>query len=107
MLFRTARLKLVIERKHRCHARHVVVRTIVESLPDGSIWRGTVHVFDLVAQPLVDRCYAWTEQGGERLFGFTRLKISPVRSAQTAVRAVLAGASWRRSFRPAECVRGL
>lgn len=90
MLFRISRLKLVIERKHRCHARHVGVRTVVESLPDGSIWRGTVHVFDLVGQPLADRCYAWTEQRGERLFSFIRLKIPPVQSAQTAVRAVLA-----------------
>lgn len=90
MLFRIARLKLVIERKHRCHARHVGVRTIVESLPDGTIWRGMVDVFDLMGQPLSDRCYAWTEQRGGRLLSFTRLKSPPVRSAQTAVRAVLA-----------------
>lgn len=90
MLFRIARLKLVIERKHRCHARHVGVRTIVESLPDGSVWRGRVDVFDLIGQPQTNRCYAWTEQRGERLLSFTRLKVPPVQSAQMAVRAVLA-----------------
>ena len=90
MLFRVSRLKLLIERKHRCHARHVGVRTIVEPLPDGSTWRGTVDVFDLMGQPLADRCYAWIEQRGDRSLSFTRLKIPPVRSAQTAVRAALA-----------------
>ena len=90
MLFRIARLKLLIERKYRCHARHVGLRTVVEPLPDGSIWRGTVDVFDLLGQSRADRCYAWTERRGDRLLSFTRLKVPPVRSAQTAVRAVLA-----------------
>ena len=90
MLFRIPRLKLAVERNHRCRATHIGTRIIVEPLPDGSIWRGSVDVFEVNGQPETDRCYAWMEQRGVRSVCFTRLKIPPVRSAQAAVRVVLA-----------------
>lgn len=90
MLLRIPRLKLAVERNHRCRATHIGTRLIVEPLPDGSIWRGVVHVFELAEHPQTDRCYAWAEQRGLRSVSFTRLKIPPVKSAQTAVRVVLA-----------------
>ena len=90
MLLRIPRLKLAVERNHQCRATHVGTRLIVESLPDGSIWRGPVDVFELTGHPQTNRCYAWAEQRGLRSVCFTRLKIPPVKSAQAAVRVVLA-----------------
>lgn len=90
MLFRIPRLKLAVERNHRCRATHIGTRVIVESLPDGSIWRGPVEVFEITGHPQTNRCYAWDEQRRVRNVCFTRLKIPPVESAQAAVRVVLA-----------------
>jgi hypothetical protein len=90
MIFRITRLKFAVERAHRCRATHVGSRIIVEPLPDGTVWRGPVDVFELAGQPKSNRCYAWIEKRGFRSVCFTRLKTSAIRSAQTAVRAVLA-----------------
>ncbi len=86
----TLRLKLAIEPNHRCRATHSGSRIIVEQLPDGSIWRGRVEVFDVSRHSTADRAYWWIEQRGLRSVCFTRLRIPPVKSAQTAVRVVLA-----------------
>ena len=90
MIFRTTRLKSAVERAHRCHATHLGSRIIAEPLPDVTVWRGPVDVFQLAGQPQSDRCYAWAEKRGFRSVCFTRLKTAAVKSAQTAVRAVLA-----------------
>lgn len=91
MLFRIPRLKHAVERNHRCRAEHIGSRIIVEPLPGGQIWRGKIEVFALTGHPQADRCYAWTENRGTRSVSFTRLRVPPVKSAQTAVRQVLAG----------------
>lgn len=90
MLFRIPRLKHAVERNHRCRARHAGSRIIVEPCTDGSVWRGRIEVFELIGHEQTDRCYAWIEERGSRSVCFTRAKIPPVRSAQTAVRSVLA-----------------
>jgi len=88
--FRIRRLKRAVERNHRCKAEHAGSRVIVEPLPDGSIWRGLIEVFDVAGQAQADRCYAWVEQRGLRSVCVTRLKTQPVTSAQAAVRRSLA-----------------
>ena len=90
MPFRLLRLKRAVERNHRCKAEHVGSRVVVEPLPDGSIWRGIVEVFDVSRQPKADRCYAWIEQRGVRNVSVTRLKVPQINSAQAAVRRWLA-----------------
>ena len=90
MPFQILRLKLAVERQHKCKAKHAGSRVIVETSPDGTIWRGKVEAFELTNHPGADRCYAWVEQRGARSLCFIRLKIPPVTSAQTAVRVVLA-----------------
>ncbi|PZR76815.1 MAG: hypothetical protein DLM73_01270 [Chthoniobacterales bacterium] len=89
MIFRIARLRRAIERRHHCNARHVGSRIIVEQLPQGGVWRGQVDVFDLTGHPQAERCYAWLDEGPGRTTCKIRLKVPPVRSAQTAVRASL------------------
>ena len=89
MPFQILRLKLAIERKHKCVASHVGSRVIVETGPDRAIWRGRVEVFDLTKHSKAERCYAWIEPRGNRSVSFIRLRIPPVTSAQKAVRGVL------------------
>jgi hypothetical protein len=62
----------------------------VERLPDGSVWRGIVEVFDITGPATANRCYAWLEQQPTRSVCFTRLRVGPVTSAQVAVRRALA-----------------
>lgn len=61
----------------------------MERLPDGSVWRDVVDVFEITGHPQTDCCYGWVELIGGRCVWTTRLKVPPVKSAQTAVRAVL------------------
>jgi hypothetical protein len=89
MPFRVLRLKHAVERNHRCKAEHAGSRVIVEPLPDGSIWRGVVEVFDVIGPAKANRCYAWIEQHAKRSVCFTRLKAPPITSAQIAVRRAL------------------
>ncbi|MFL6583187.1 MAG: hypothetical protein ACJ8KU_01565 [Chthoniobacterales bacterium] len=92
MVLRIPRLKRAVERIHNCRAKHAGSRIIVERLPDGSIWRGTVEVFEISGHPEAHRCYAWIEERGTRSVSVTRLRIAPVTSAQHAVRSALARA---------------
>ena len=89
MPFRVLRLKHAVERNHHCKAEHAGSRVVVEHLPDGSIWRGMVEVFDVTGPANASRCYAWIEQHATRSVCFTRLKVPPVTSAQIAVRRAL------------------
>ena len=87
---RLSRLKHAVTVEHNCRADHSGARVIVERGPDGGVWRGKVEVFDLSGHPQADRCYAWTEKVARKTVCTTILRIPPVKSAQTAVRAILA-----------------
>jgi hypothetical protein len=88
-MFEIIRLKHAIHVEHQCRAEHTNTKLIVERAPDGSIWRGTVHGFDLVDHSEAQRCYGWIEKINRLPICVTRLKLAPVTSAQTAVREVL------------------
>jgi hypothetical protein len=54
------------------------------------VWNGVVEVFSLAGHPSADTCFAWSYQqddGRERYFAV--LKMPPVVSAETAVRAAI------------------
>jgi hypothetical protein len=54
-------------------------------------WEGVVEVFDITGHPHTKRCYAWSFPEGTETRFVTVLEIPPVESAQTAVRASIAG----------------
>ncbi len=60
-------------------------------LPGGSVWSGTVSVFDRIDHPTASRCYAWSSSAeGSGLGGHVIvLRDETVASAQTAVRAYM------------------
>jgi len=57
----------------------------------GSVWSGTVSVFDLVDHPTAARCYAWSSsaEGSELREYAIVLHDEAVASAQAAVRAYM------------------
>ena len=60
-------------------------------LPGGSVWSGTVSVFDLIDHPTASRCYVWSSsaEGSEPREHVTVLHDEAVASARAAVRAYM------------------
>ncbi len=60
-------------------------------LPGGSVWSGTVSVFDLIDHPMASRCYVWSSsaEGSELGEHVIVLHGEAVASAQAAVRAYM------------------
>lgn len=54
-------------------------------------WEGVVQVFDIMGNPEADTCYAWSSavEGSNRRRFYAVLKIPPVVSPETAVRAAV------------------
>jgi hypothetical protein len=56
-----------------------------EKLESGTVWEGTVLIFDLEGHPTAKQCYAWEMNGECRC----ALRSPPVETAGDAVRASL------------------
>jgi hypothetical protein len=82
-------LKETIELNYYCRAEHVASAGVIEMSGGETVWQGTVEVFNVTCYLPVKRCYAWSETRGPTI---TVLELPPVRSAGTAVRAVMASA---------------
>jgi len=81
------RLKVAVEQLHRCAAVHVASSPVHEVYNGKTVWKGDVEVFKIEKHPRAKKCYAWEhrEAGANRVISV--LEISPVVSAQTAVRS--------------------
>src|SRR4051794_38587917 len=85
------RLREAIKRLHGCESKHTGSAPVTETFQGQTVWDGIVEVFALAGHPSADTCYAWAYQqddGRERYFAV--LKMPPVVSAETAVRAAIA-----------------
>ncbi len=81
----------VLERFGRGSIFRGAVLVREQFLAGGSVWSGTVSVFDLIDHPTAARCYAWPSSAegselGEHVFV---LHDEAVASAQAAVRAYM------------------
>ena len=84
------RLRAAIKRLHGCDSAHAASVPDTESFQGHPVWDGVVEVFTLSGHPTTDTCYAWSYQhydGQERYFAV--LKMPPVASPETAVRAAI------------------
>jgi hypothetical protein len=83
---RIAQLKEAVETAHKCTARHVESKPVLE-LFRGQLWDGAVEAFELAEHPIATRCYAWTylERGEQQVA--TVLEIPPIDSAEAAIRS--------------------
>ncbi len=75
---------------HSARAKHIGSVHIRETFRGVVAWEGDVEVFELLDHPTATHGYAWsheTDAGGRRYV--TVLKVPPVPSPETAVRAVI------------------
>src|SRR5688500_12488060 len=84
------KLRDAIKRLHGCDSAHAASVHVTEMFQGRPVWDGVVEVFTLQRHPSADTCYAWSygqDDGSERYFAV--LKMPPVMSPQTAVRAAI------------------
>jgi hypothetical protein len=88
---RIANLQSAIETMHKCKARHVEDKLVVELFSNEVAWDGVVAVFELTGHPRAKRCYAWyfIDEKCENQYT-TVLEIPPVDSVETAVKIAIA-----------------
>jgi hypothetical protein len=85
---RIANIQKAVERASDYDAVYVEPQIVIEAFEGNVVWEGWVEIFDLRGHHAARRAYGW--QDGERIVAV--LGIPPVDSAQTAVRAAIAGA---------------
>ncbi len=83
-------LRDAVETAHQCKANHIDSVPLREMSGDALMWEGVVERFSLSGHPEAHLCYAWTFQDGKKTRSVTVLKLPPVESPQTAVRAAMA-----------------
>ncbi len=84
-----AEILVAVTHLHNCGAAYVTTVPVHEVFNGQTLWRGNVEVFDLYGHFRAKRAYAWRELDGEaheRKRFVSVLEISPVESAETAVR---------------------
>jgi hypothetical protein len=86
-----AHLQKAIKATHGCESKHVETVPVVETFKGKTVWDGEVEVFDLIGHAKASRGYAWsydTDAGSRTL---AVLRLPPVISPVTAVRAAIVG----------------
>jgi hypothetical protein len=82
-------LKDVIQKMHKCEARHKESVPVNEQFKGHTVWQGVVEVFELINHPKAKICYAWGQHAEEESIKsryMTVLGIPPVDSPAAAVR---------------------
>jgi len=83
-------LAAAIRRTHDCAARHVQA-VLADEQRGKTVWRGTVHVFQ-VEHAEASRAYAWSveDKKTQRRRFLAILGVPPIKSPADAVRAAMA-----------------
>lgn len=95
------RLKSAIEDLHKCSACYLRTQSVDETVRGETVWIGDVEIFALTGHRKAKRCYAWNHSEGRKDQGkwfVVVLKIPPVISPETAVRASIVSDS-KKGFR--------
>ncbi len=84
-------LQKVVERLHNCTTQFIEAVPVSESFQGKTVWEGTVFVFEIKGHPQATKCYAWSSpiEGSTKRKFFAVLHVSPVTSAEDAVRAAI------------------
>ncbi len=91
------RLRRAIRDLHGLDATHVRSEDVREMFRGKVAWEGTVEVFSVTGHPRATTAYAWTfENDAGNREHVAVLGVSPVNSAQDAVRAAVAAEHQRR-----------
>jgi len=86
-----AKLQKVISHLHGCESTHISTTPIREFFQGKLIWDGEVETFAVKDHPVASMCYAWgfRDEDGKNHY-MAVLRISPVNSPQSAVKAAIA-----------------
>ncbi|HXR04026.1 MAG TPA: hypothetical protein VN836_04885 [Verrucomicrobiae bacterium] len=90
---RIENLRTAIETMHGCKATHERSVPVREVFQGKTVWEGVVESFALTGHPKAKRCYAWSYHDGKETQYVNVLEISPVVSAETAVKVSIVAAS--------------
>lgn len=85
-------LKDVIRRLHGVESTHIKSVPVKETFQGKTVWDGIVEIFELHGHPKATHAYAWahdTDDPKKPKRHVTVLKIPPVVSPETAVRAAI------------------
>ena len=87
---RIDKLKEAVETVHKCKARHIDSKRVIELFHGMIAWDGLVETFDLQGHPEAKRCYAWSFTENGELKYTSVLELPPVDSPQSAVKLAIA-----------------
>lgn len=93
-------LRAVIRRLHGVESTHVKSVPVKETFHGKTVWEGIVEIFELQGHPKATHAYAWshqTDDPNKPKRHVAVLRIPPVTSPETAVRAAII-----QEFRSAE-----
>lgn len=82
--------RLAVERAAGVKATHLDSVRVVEMFRGELVWQGLVEVFGLDGHPKAKKAYGWAFHDGKEARHIAVLKIPPVDSPNTAVRAAIA-----------------
>lgn len=85
-------LRNAIQRLHGVESEYVETVEVVEEFEGRTMWDGEVSVFKVTGHPQTDTAYAWIDRAGGQKRNVAVLKIAPVESPETAVKAVILAA---------------
>lgn len=83
-------LRNAISETHGCDSKWIESVDVTEKFQGQTAWDGTVEVFELIGHPKATRAYAWTYRDGDQNKTMAILGMSPVDSAQSAVKVAIA-----------------
>ena len=86
---RIENLREAVETMHKCKARHVESKPVIELFRGEVAWDGVVEAFELTGHPHAKRCYAWSYMDKGEPQYVTVLEIPPVDSAEIAVKIAI------------------
>ena len=75
---------------HKCKARHVESKLVIELFRGQVAWDWGVEAFELTGYPHAKRCYAWSYVENSEPQYVNVLEIPPVDSAETTVKIAIA-----------------
>jgi len=82
-------LQDAIRRLHGVESEFVETVPVVEEFEGRTMWDGEVSVFKVIGHPQTDTAYAWVDRSFDKKRQVAVLKIAPVDSPETAVKAVI------------------
>jgi hypothetical protein len=93
MTHETKALQQAVEGLHNCRAKHKDKTHVTKRYEGSLVWEGDVYPLDLENHPTAKLAYAWSSpvKGSKKRKFYSVVHASPVRSAQDAVRASIAG----------------